>query len=158
MNSLISYKAEMAAILDGDTREGEDETENILNIAWQYAKETSKNPLHVARSLPHDYFGNDESEGASFNFFDKLLNSELKYDSSSKAGSESESESGPEKPECMQFIEFYLPGVCNSDSWDGTPIAAKLWDKFCAGWGEGLLPFVELARKHPGWYFFKLKN
>ena len=147
MLNTLSKRAEFAVALDDDTREGENQTENILNLVWSSAQDTFKNPLHVARSLPHDCFENENSEGDSFNFFDELLNSELKYDSASRAGSGS----GLEKPECMQFIEFYLPGVCQSDNWDATPIAAKLWDKCCPEWGHGQLPFVELARKHPGW-------
>ena len=50
--------------------------------------------------------------------------------------------------ECDGFVERFLPGVVERDSWDGTPVNGYFHATERRGDGE--VPYVELARAHPG--------
>ena len=137
--------AHAAIICDKDTNEVDDTTERILNHVYESSVMACKEPNGIARSLPFDYLCPlDQNTGESAHiFFDKLLAAPVVNDSAT------ESNTVHEIPECMQFILFNLPGVVDRDSWDGTPIAAHLWDKYCPSIMYGLMNFIELARAHP---------
>jgi len=108
---IASDMAEMVVICDKDKR---GEPEDIFSEAWLSAKRVRDKPWELARSLPFDCLI-PLSEEYVLPFYDRLLASPLVSDSAQKTFE------GP--PHCLQFINFYLPGVVNRDSWDGTPIS-----------------------------------
>lgn len=110
--SLLSIYIKASLIGDKDTKETEDGEEKVFKSVYLSAEAVQENPLFLARSMPFNYLSQvDNSGSTSFAFFDCLLSSSLLHDS---AIDRSLVDS---KPECMQFIEFYLPGVVDCDPW-----------------------------------------
>jgi hypothetical protein len=141
--SPMEIAADMAVAMDKDTEESDAATERILEACWRSARDVQRNPLGFARSAPFDALSPEDkaTSACAHAFFDRMLSASVLSDSASG--------DVRAKPECKQFINYNLPGVVERDSWDGTPIAAHVWRTHSSGWGDPM-PFVELARVHPG--------
>jgi len=147
-NVVISEKkrAEMHASCVLTVVSEQEKTERIVKCAAVASSRAANSPYFIARSLPHNAISPStdmNTQENAFEFFDKLLESTVVYDSASDTAEITQ-------PDCLQFIDYYLPGICERDSWDNTPIAAQLWDKKAGAFAAELSPYVELARKHPG--------
>ena len=127
--------------------DNDNDTESIIKCAATASKHAIESPYFIARSLPHNALSpctDMNTQDNAYEFFDKLLQSSIVYDSASNTAEIT-------KPDCLQFIHYYLPGICERDSWDHTPIAAHLWDKKAGSFlADTLSPYVELALKQVG--------
>jgi hypothetical protein len=136
---------DIAVVLDKDPEGPDNATERVFRSAWERSKDTAKQPMGMARSVPWGYFEQGEAkEEDATAFLHRLLRAKCVSDSA-------ETDSGLLRgaPQCAQFAERELPGVVISAPWDSHPTAATLWDFSSGNWGE-MMPHVELARAHPG--------
>lgn len=85
--------------------EQEDKSERIIQCAATASSNAVRKPYFIARSLPHNALSSTDAntQENNYEFFDKLLQSTVVYDSASDTADIT-------KPDCLQFIHYYLPG------------------------------------------------
>ena len=130
----------MSIALDNDVKEGWTEEEKVITVAHNYCHQAVQHPEFLARSLPWDYLapaGDVNLEGLQL--LTRLLALPVVEDSA-------HDDTCSAAPEHLQFIERFLPGVVQGDSWDSMPITAKTWQVDHGDWGGSNAPIVELSR------------
>ena len=126
--------------LDRDTTEEDTSQEEAFNWAKKGYDDVAKHPDWMARASVVDLLA--PTRRAAADELRALL-----------AAPVSAAPFAVAAPECRQFVERFLPGVVEPDSWDSMPCNGTKWDVFFPEWAECVERpprFHEMARRHPG--------
>ena len=133
--------AEMATLMD--PAPGEDDrcpemSEQALHWMELGAKAVAKDPTPMLRASVVDLRAPARRPAAD----------ELRALLASPAAAESYAVGPPECP--AGFVRALLPGCVQADGWDNVPVSGYRYDVCHPEWGDEDLPYIELARAHPG--------
>ena len=133
--------AEMATLMD--PAPGEDDrcpemSEQALHWMELGAKAVAKDPTPMLRASVVDLRAPARRPAAD----------ELRALLASPAAAESYAVGPPECP--AGFARALLPGCVQADGWDNVPVSGYRYDVCHPEWGDEDLPYIELARAHPG--------